>query len=204
MEKARLETLSDGVYAIVMTLLVLELKVPEGPASEGARLWPALVELHSVFLSYVVTFVVLTIFWTMHHAMFQIVVRKVDRVLVQMSMLYLGFLSLIPFSAHLLGAHPEAVVAVRIYGVNVLAIGLASFAMFRYAVATPEVRPAALDPELLRRAQIRQWIVPLCSALGILAAQVWVPLALGLFAFPVVFNLVPGLLGSLENRLRRG
>lgn len=204
MDKSRLEMLTDGVFAIVMTLLVLELKVPEGPASEGAGLWHALVELQPVFRSYAITFVVLTMFWTMHHAMFHFVVRRVDRVMIQMSLLYLGLLSLLPFSAHLLGAHPEADVAVTIYGVNVLAIGLVSLASFRHAVATPGLHPDDLDPDLLRRATVRQWIVPMSAVLGILAAQAWVPLALGLYAFPVIFNLVPGLLGGMERGLRRG
>ncbi len=197
MSKTRIEALTDGVFAIVLTLLVLDLKVPEG-IDAGRHLWRSLAELGPRFAIYFVTFMVLGTLWQMHHMMFHHVFKAVDRRLLPMSLLYLCFVGLVPFSAQLLGTHPEARAASVVYGLNFLAIGLVSGWIFSYGMSHPEVANA-VDPDSYRQARIRQRIVPICTLLGLASTALWIPLALIFYAFPVVFNGVPGLLGLAES-----
>jgi uncharacterized membrane protein len=199
MSKNRIEALTDGVFAIVMTLLVLDLRPPEG-AGENSDLWRVLGELGPHFASYFITFVVVAMFWMMHHLGFHYVIERVDRVFLPIALAYLCFLSLLPFSAQLLGTHPETRAAAIVYGLNVLAISGASLAMFTYGANRPGIGHP-LEATVFRQARLRQWIIPVCAMVGIAATWLWIPLALFFYAFPVVFNLVPGLAGAIERRV---
>jgi uncharacterized membrane protein len=203
MTKTRIEFLSDGVFAIVMTLLVLDLRVPEAADLGDAELWTELTRLGPHFVSYFISFAVLAMFWTMHHAMFHLALKQVDRVILVPALLYLCFLSLVPFSAHLLGAHPRAKVAAVFYGLNVLAISLVHVSIFRYGSRHPELANS-ISPDVLRQARIRHWFVAICTGLGMIACSVSIPLALLLYAVPVPFTVVPGFLRLSERVLSRG
>jgi uncharacterized membrane protein len=198
MTKTRIEFLSDGVFAIVMTLLVLELRVPEATLDD-AELWRALLGLAPQFVSYFISFAVLAMFWTMHHAMFHLALKGVNRVLLVPALFYLCFLSLVPFSAHLLGVHPRSKVAAAFYGLNVLAISLAHVGIFHYGSRHPELANS-IPPDVLRQARIRHWFVPICTGLGMIATTVSIPLALFLYAVPVPWTVMPGFL-SLSERV---
>ena len=98
MNKTRLENLSDGVFAIVFTILVLEIRIPEELVHPTpVELWRTLVELTPVFIGYFVTFTVLTLFWISHSVFYSEIVKVANRQLVLLNMLYLAFVSLLPF-----------------------------------------------------------------------------------------------------------
>src|SRR5881398_2953808 len=90
MHKGRLEAFSDGVLAIIITIMVLELKVPHG--ADLSSLWPLL----PVFLSYVLSFIYIGIYWNNHHDMFQ-VTSRVSGSILWANLLLLFWLSLVPF-----------------------------------------------------------------------------------------------------------
>lgn len=143
--KTRLEALSDGVFAIVMTLLVLELMSPEWSSMRAAAevdaalraLWPKVV-------SFVISFMIAGIFWVAHHSQFHFV-RRTNRRHLWINMLFLLGVSFLPFSAALLGGHPDVRSAVLLYGLNVMFVALALAAQWWYAVAAglavPELPP---------------------------------------------------------------
>jgi uncharacterized membrane protein len=120
--KSRIEALSDGVFAIAMTLLVLKLEVPEHQHSNEEML-RQLLDLRPQFMSYVVTFLIAGGFWFLHHLTFHYI-RHVTAFLVWVNLLFLMFVSLLPFSAGLMGhlfMHP---VSQFFYFGNMLAIAL--------------------------------------------------------------------------------
>src|SRR5436305_12837103 len=120
MNKTRLENLSDGVFAIVFTILVLAIRVPDNlihPSSQ--ELWAGLYALGPVFFGYFVSFAVLTTFWIAHTYFFSEMVKIVNRQLVLLNMLYLAFVTLLPLAAYLLGKYPDVQSSVLIYGANV-------------------------------------------------------------------------------------
>lgn len=200
MNKSRLEALSDATFAIVFTLLVIEIRVPEHLADmSSAGLWHALQELSPLFAGYVITGLVLTMLWTTHSFFYGFVVKNINRQLAGLNMLYLGLVSLIPFSAHMLGRYGEVKLAVALYGLHVLVIGLVIMAIFEYAMRSNEIDTSHNESRLLKQARVRMYLTPSCTALGIVAALLgWFPLALTLYIFPVLFNVIPGLLNKAE------
>jgi uncharacterized membrane protein len=112
----RLKTLTDGVIAIVITLLVLEITVPvvsEIPGSKG--LWPELRSLWRELIGYAVSFFVVGILWLYHHSVFRYV-RKANGTLLTLNVLFLFTVSITPFSSALVTANPNERLAAIIYG----------------------------------------------------------------------------------------
>ena len=118
MRKTRLEAFSDGVFAILITILVLELKVPHEPT------WQALSPLAPVFLTYVLSFVYLGIYWNNHHHLFH-TVDSVNGQILWANQHLLFWLSLIPFATGWMGENHFAPLPTAIYGVLLLCAGLA-------------------------------------------------------------------------------
>ena len=117
MKSSRLEAFSDGVLAIIITIMVLELKIPEEPSFQALFAhWP-------VFLSYLISFVYIGIYWNNHHHVFQ-VVKTVNGKILWANLLLLFSLSLIPFTSAWLGEHYQATAPVATYGIILLFSGL--------------------------------------------------------------------------------
>jgi uncharacterized membrane protein len=118
MEKGRLEAFSDGVVAILITILVLEFHVPDGTA------WSALRPLLPTFLIYVLSFVFLGIYWTNHHHMLQLT-RRVNGGILWANLHLLFWLSLVPFVTAWMGRGHFTAAPTALYGVVLLMAGLA-------------------------------------------------------------------------------
>ena len=127
MGPARLEAFSDGVIAILITIMVLELKVPvsHDPA--------ALIVLWPVFLSYLLSFLVVGIYWVNHHGLFHLC-RRVDNAVLWTNMLFLFCISIIPFATAYMGENHFTPFSTAVYGTVLFLAGLA-FVPMRWAVA---------------------------------------------------------------------
>ena len=128
MTKGRLEAFSDGVLAIIITIMVLELKTPHEPSLEALR------PLVPVFLSYVLSFVFLGIYWNNHHHLFQ-AVRHVNGRILWANLHLLFWLSLIPFVTGWMGETGFASMPVAAYGVVLLLAGVAYFILTQVLIA---------------------------------------------------------------------
>ena len=128
--KPRLEALADGIFAIAMTLLVLEVAVE--PGLDGGDLRHALRELWPSYVSYGLSFLVLAVYWVAHQAQLGWIAR-VDRAFTWISIVFLGCVAFVPFSASLLGEYRDEPTAVMFYGGNLLLVGVALFALWWYA-----------------------------------------------------------------------
>ena len=118
MTKGRIEAFSDGVLAIIITIMVLELKVPHGHDLDALLpLWP-------VFLSYVLSFLYVGIYWNNHHHMFQ-AVRNIGGWVLWANLHLLFWLSLLPFTTGFMGENNFAAEPMAIYAFNLLMCGLA-------------------------------------------------------------------------------
>jgi uncharacterized membrane protein len=126
MTKGRIEAFSDGVLAIIITIMVLELKVPHGED------WRALLPLWPVFLSYVLSFVNVGIYWNNHHHLFQ-AVRHVGGWVLWTNLHLLFWLSLLPFATGFMGENHFSAVPVMIYAVDLTMCAVA-FTMLVYAL----------------------------------------------------------------------
>lgn len=203
MNKARIETLSDGVFAIVMTILIFQIHVPVIPdgAYSVLGLWNALADIVPQIASYAVSFTVLAMYWTSHHALFHFFAKSVNRALLQLNMIYLMVLAFIPFSTDLLGTYNNNELAVWVYGLNIIFVGAAAYGMFAYALYSKEIDMHDISSRMITQAKIRSLLTPLFATLALFVSLFSPHLAFAFFIFPVIFNLVPGSLDATERFL---
>jgi uncharacterized membrane protein len=188
-ETDRVEAFSDGVLAIVITLLVLDIKVPHNVANEQ-DLWRSIAELAPMIGAWAISFLFVLVFWVAHHTLFA-QLRKVDRGLLWLNGLFLFGISFSPFPTALAGAYPAATPAVFLLSL-VMLFTSASFALMRwYATVAGDLRRPEYPRQYFVRATWRGLIAPalytaaLClsfvmpwAAIGI---QILVPI---LYIFP--------------------
>ena len=130
MNKNRLEAFSDGVLAIIITIMVLEIKVPHGKGAFGD-----LLPLVPVFLSYVLSFVYIGIYWNNHHHMMHSV-SKVTGGILWANLHLLFWLSLVPFSTGWMGENHFTSASLVLYGVVLLMAGVAYWLLQNCIIAT--------------------------------------------------------------------
>jgi uncharacterized membrane protein len=133
-DPARVEALTDGVFAIVVTILVLEIAVP--PNLSERSLFDALDELRPTLVAWVISFLLTGMYWVMHRDLFARI-RYVNRDLVWLNLLFLLPVSLVPFAAQLLGEYPDEPIALRIYAVVLTAVTIMRTAMYAYVSRRP-------------------------------------------------------------------
>ncbi len=160
MEKNRLEAFSDGVLAIVITIMVLELRVPH-----GADL-PALLEVWPVFTSYVLSFVYVGIYWNNHHHMMQ-AVRHVNGAVLWSNLHLLFWLSLLPFATRWVGETHFARWPIFLYGIDLLLCALAYYVL-QSALVRLHGRQSLLARAIGR--DLKGKLSPVCYAAGIILA----------------------------------
>jgi uncharacterized membrane protein len=194
MNKVRLENLTDGVFAVAMTLLVIDVAIPatHGPLAQE------LLNLVPLFISYFLSFAILSAFWLANNGVNQFFIRNATRELIQITILYLSFICLIPFSTRLLGANPTDQVAVIWYGLNYFAAGTAAGAIFWYGYTSPEIEKGQYTHRMYKQACVRHILMPSFALLGIAATFLWLPLAFVMYLVPVAMNAIPGSLNAAE------
>jgi uncharacterized membrane protein len=181
MKTSRLEAFSDGVIAILITIMVLELKVPHGID------WVSLKPLIPVFLSYVLSYVYLGIYWNNHHHMLH-VTEHVTGSMLWANLHLLFWLSLVPFVTHWMGENPFAPLPTALYG-GVLLLAAIAYFLLQGAIIRSQGAQS-----LLKRAlgdDIKGKISPLLYALAIGLAFVQTWLAWVLYALVALIWLVP-------------
>ncbi|WP_294304361.1 TMEM175 family protein [uncultured Chryseobacterium sp.] len=155
----RINAISDAVFGVAMTLLVLEIKVPEleGPETEG-ELMHAFVALLPKFLVYFLSFMTAGIFWVGQSAQFRHI-EKSDRNLIWINLLFLLFVSTLPFSTAFLGDHITFKFSIFLYWLNIFLMGLFLYINWMYAdkkgFITEESRGMVYEP-IKRRIMIAQ------------------------------------------------
>jgi len=176
-ETNRLEAFSDGVFAIAITLLVLELHSPE--LEDGQRLWPALVHEWPQFAAYLTSFAILGIMWVNHHSMFR-QIKRADRGLMFLNLLLLLWTTLLPFPTSLFAEHLEdhsinANVAAAVYSANLtlaaIAFSLIWWHVLRNHLVDHDMTPAEVRKSLLRYS-VGTVIYAACIGLSFISAQV--------------------------------
>jgi uncharacterized membrane protein len=147
-DPSRVLLLSDGVCAIILTLLVLEVHVPE-TLREGESLFTSLRALRPSLVAFGISFVVVAIAWAGHRDLFA-VVRRTDRALVWLNFLYLLPLCLLPFAASLLARYPSNSDALRIYGLLLVAVAVTRICIWLYATGQPRLLVGTPDRQFRR------------------------------------------------------
>src|SRR3989344_1038328 len=124
MKQARLDQLADGIFAIVMTILVFEVRIPDyiGIASEQTLL-RSIFDIYPVFLSYLLSFSLLFTYWRSHHFIASILAKNIDTKFSNINAFFFFFVGLVPFSSFLLGRYGYSNTAVIFFASNIIIIG---------------------------------------------------------------------------------
>jgi uncharacterized membrane protein len=181
MSKGRMEAFSDGVIAILITIMVLELKVPQ---SAG---WDALQPLVPVLLSYLLSFIFLGIYWSNHHHLLQ-AARQVNGGVLWANLHLLFWLSLIPFVTGWMGENAFAVEPVALYGIILFLAAVAYYILSRVLLKVhggQSLLAEALGSDLKGKISIVIYL----SAIGCAFLATW--LALTLYVLVAVLWLIP-------------
>ena len=181
MGKNRLEAFSDGVIAIIITIMVLELKVPHGEGFE------TLVPLIPVFFSYLLSFVYLGIYWNNHHHMLH-AVQTVTGTILWANLHLLFWLSLVPFATGWMGENHFAPAPSALYGLVLLMAGLAYFILQQLIIASQG------PGSIVKRAVRRDWkgkLSPVLYAVAIPMAFWWKWISLLIYVVVALIWLIP-------------
>jgi uncharacterized membrane protein len=167
----RITAFSDGVYAIAITLLVLDLRLPDLPAAATAgELTAALFGLWPKLFAYGLSFVVIGFLWITHHRLFAFI-RRYDSTLLWLNLLVLLFVALLPFPTVVMGAYGSLAPAVILYASTFVLISLSQTLLWVYASRWGHLVDPDLDPRIVTYVTLR----------GLTAFLIWllsIPLAL--------------------------
>ena len=153
----RVEGLADAVFAIVMTLLVIDLRAPH--AASTAALAGALFERWTDFLSYAISFVVVAVMWFGHRMEFHYI-TKMDRRSVLLSLFFLGAITFLPFSTALLAKNFHQPLAAAIFGFNIFVASVFRWWHWHHAGRRRLIRDDA-PPKMVKSIQFRTLLVPI-------------------------------------------
>jgi uncharacterized membrane protein len=181
MTRERLTAFSDGVLAIIITIMVLELRPPAGTN------WAALLGMLPFFLTYALSFLYVAIYWNNHHHLLH-TVRHVTGPIMWANMALLFFLSLTPFATAWLGAHYRAAVPTAVYGIALLLPAIAYFVLQSTIIAA-EGRESVLARALGRDVKGKASMALYATAVGVAFVDPW--LSFGIYAVVAVWWLVP-------------
>jgi len=187
MKKIRLETFTDGVFAIIITIMVLELKIQHG--SDFAALLP----LKHTFYSYLLSFFFLSLYWIAHHHMFQ-AVDKINGQVIWANMNLLFWLSLIPFATGFMGENDFASIPLAFYGSIMFMTGLSFYILERILIS------ANGDQSILAKAVAKDIRSILCPALWL----VGIGLSLYVGAAAVAIYILIAIMWVIPNRRIEG
>lgn len=188
-ETTRPETLVDGVFAIVMTLLVFNIQPPDVPSGQ---LVSALEGLWYDFVGFLISFALLGIYWVGHNAQYNHIARS-DRTLQWINIAFLAPVALVPFSTGVLSRYPNDLSAIAIYAVNQILVGVVLYGHWRYATGGRLLVPEDLSGTVIAIGTLRCLAAPLGYVVALALSVLDPRLGLALFALVPVLYILPGL-----------
>src|ERR1051326_109475 len=154
MKKNRLEAFSDGVFAIVITLLILNIKLPQ---VQYDNLTDGLIAMLPNIGVYVLSFLLIGMYWVFHHYTFSFM-KEADGVLLWLNIIFLLFISFIPFPTSLMGEYPFKTIPMVIYGANLLLANIIGFISLIYLNRTRQLATDIFTPAV-NKMQMRVYII---------------------------------------------
>jgi len=190
----RIETLTDGVFAIVVTLLVFDIRVPGADLVAERGLAEALTSVIPNLLGYVLSFLILGVLWVGHHNQF-FYIRRTDRTLLWINIFFMMAVALLPFSAGLLARYGTLDrLALILYDLNLTVAGLVLFVHSWYATRDNHLLNQEIETRVRRMVVVRVLIPPMLYAAAVLVSLVSLDIALAI-------NVIVPLLYILPNRV---
>lgn len=191
MKQARLDQLADSIFAIVMTILVFEIRIPSfvGIVNEQTLL-KSLFDLSPIFLSYLLSFSLLFTYWRSHHFIESILAKNIDMRFSNLNAIFFFFVGLIPFSSHFLGSYSYSKISIIFFAVNIILIGLSLFSMRQYVINSDTIENATVTKTENEHANMRILLPVVAAVIAIFVSFYSSVTAILLFTIAILFNLL--------------
>lgn len=190
-ESSRILPFSDGVFAIAITLLAMQLDVPlrNIPNETSASLAHRVLQLWPMFESFVISFLVIGMFWVTHHRLFRLI-RRYDTALIWLNIILLLCISFLPFSSELLGTHTGNGFAVMFYAGSITVTGIVQLAMWLYAAHRHRLIDRELERHTIWFFTLRSLTPPFVFSISIPISLISPRLALNLWVLIFVIQFI--------------
>ena len=194
----RHENLADGVFGFAMTLLVMELSIPAlARTNVNVELATHLLSMWPRFLSYVLSFLTLGVFWQIHHSCFE-GVGQYDTTLTWLNILFLMFVALVPFPTAYAGLYGMVRVTAVLYGANLLVLFLTAWMLYAYTISKHGRARLELARDLARRGWVMGLVYVVLVSVGIGLAFLSPVASFAVYAFIVVVWILATVFGRAE------
>ncbi len=191
---SRIFNLSDGVFAIVISLLVFEVRLPNTITPDlvltDSTLMANIFLITPKLISYCVTFFVVGVYWIGHHAVCKHVVNY-SRGMIWINNLFLMCICFLPFPTYILGAYYYLQTSVIIYGLSLIFTGLSLLWLWHYVTTNKKLCDESVTPELIKMGKQRILIAPLLSLISIVVSFLNVKLSLWIYVLGGLLYLLP-------------
>jgi uncharacterized membrane protein len=193
--KGRLEALTDGVFAIIMTILVFNIIVPELKLfTEGdyasERLAAKFADLWPEFLAYIISFSTLGAFWVAHHRVFRWILY-VDRPLIWINISFLMIIGLVPFSTTLLTQYMHSQNSIFVFSFNAILAGLLIYAIYYYVKRNTELVDSSVQALIEKSSSRRVLATVLTYSVSIIFSFIYLPVSMFLLLLVLVPEIIP-------------
>jgi uncharacterized membrane protein len=193
--KGRLEALTDGVFAIIMTILVFNIIVPELKLfTEGdyasERLAAKFADLWPEFLAYIVSFSTLGAFWVAHHRVFRWILY-VNRPLIWINISFLMVIGLVPFSTTLLTQYMHSQNSIFVFSFNAIIAGLLIYAIYYYVKRNTELVDSSVQALIEKSSSRRVLATVLTYSVSIIFSFIYLPVSMFLLLLVLVPEIIP-------------
>ena len=194
----RIEAFSDGVMAIIITIMVLELRVPKlATIFSRGEFWQEMASFWPKLLAYAISFVIVGIYWVNHHSFFHLL-RKNDGKLLWYNNFLLFWMSLMPFGTAFLGEHPRAPEAAIIFGSIMTMAGISFVLMGNYAMFHSDLMHEHISMETRRANYRKYWPGIVLYFISVLVAPFSIWVSWGIFFVVPLYYFMPKQVGERE------
>jgi uncharacterized membrane protein len=190
MKQTRLDQLSDGIFAIVMTILVFEIRVPlyAGLVSEQTLI-NSLISIYPLLLSYMLSFSLLFTYWRSHHIIASVLAKNIDVHFTNLSGVFLFLVALVPFSSDFLGRYLYSKTGVILFAINIILIGMSLYKMRQYAIKSETIENTPFTKTENEHANMHILFPVISAVISIAVAFYSTKIAIVLFTISILFNL---------------
>jgi uncharacterized membrane protein len=191
MKQARLDQLADSIFAIVMTILVFEIRIPDYiGVVNNQTLLQSLFNLSPVFLSYLLSFSLLFTYWRSHHFIESVLAKNIDTRFSNINAVFFFFVALVPFSSHFLGKYSYSETAIIFFAFNIIFIGLSLFRMRQYVIKSKTIENTSFTKTENEHANMRILFPVGAAIVAIFVSFFSSNFAILLFTLAILFNLL--------------
>ena len=195
----RMENFSDGVFAIILTLLAFQFKVPHFTDHASlAENFSELLKIAPYLLGFIFSFIFIAVFWVNHHYLYN-VVKEANSTLLWYNIFFLFWISMLPFAIAMVGDHPHVALAAVSLGVVLFMASLAAYLLLRYCYVKSKLVDETLSYDSIRNSLVKNILAVIVTFIGIMVALKWVYVSYCIYFVVLIIFLIPQ---KLEKRIR--